>query len=222
MSEYSWLDEEPSVDSSWLDEPAPAEPEKNSAKSVVPASQADPKRAEMVLATANLPFEQRVMLKCMVMENLHQASAIRKFNDYRKKNGRKPLDRSDGYRMMRGAHFQKVLKMYTQAMLESVGLDDPAATLVRINAVVDDALTPVPMISNGQAVILPSGETMMEVDRGSALKGLEMIGKTQGIFRKDEENQQRVTVVLDFSGEKPAGEAESEIIDGEFSEVDRG
>jgi hypothetical protein len=63
------------------------------------------------------------------------------------------------------------------------------------------------------------GEILKEVDRGSALKGLEMLGKAAGAFRKDEENSQRVTVVLDFSGEQMQGEQESEVIDGEFVEV---
>jgi hypothetical protein len=53
------------------------------------------------------------------------------------------------------------------------------------------------------------------------LKGLELIGKSQGAFAKDEENKSRVTVVLDFTGEKAPGETEGEIVDGEFAEIPR-
>lgn len=211
-----WLDGGPIEENplGWLvDDPA-----KISKNSVV-AKAADDKYAEIVRAMRKLDFRQRMMVKCLINSQMHKATAIRKFNEVMVRNGHRPIDRSDGYRLINRGDFQAALDLYTEAMLKEAKLDNPSATLVRIDSVVEDALTPVPMISNGQPVVLPGGQMMMEVDRGNALKGLEMIGKTQGIFRKDEETQQRVTVVLDFSGEKPAGEAESEIIDGEFTEI---
>jgi hypothetical protein len=63
-----------------------------------------------------------------------------------------------------------------------------------------------------------NGEMMMEVDRDAALKGLKMLGENQKIFRSDGDDNRRVTVILDFTGDAPARD-EKDVVDGEFAEV---
>jgi hypothetical protein len=119
-------------------------------------------------------------------------------------------------RWMMNPAFKSIVERYTQLALEHAGVGSPAQILLRIDAVVEDALEPQPVVSRRTGEIIGH-----EADRGAALKGLELLGKAAGAFRKDEENSQRVTVVLDFSGDAMQGEQESEAIEGEAVEVKR-
>jgi hypothetical protein len=180
------------------------------------------KLAEMkslAAATRNLTLRQRLYLRYLLGSQMRPKVALRKFNENFSNEPLKESTVRDWHR--RRNHFSSVLDRYTQLMLEQSGVGNPARILLRIDGVVEDALTPVPVLHQGLPVFNPDrpGEILKEVDRGSALKGLEMLGKAAGAFRKDEENSQRVTVVLDFSGEQMQGEQESEVIDGEFVEV---
>ncbi len=215
MSDFDWLDDpvpptpEQTLELGWLfDDPVNPPPQ-----SIVAKRQKDPRFLELAAKTRALPYRHRLYLKCLAATGFSATKAVRMLSE---KMGVK-LDVSHAHRLMRFGDLRKVVEMYQDLALEAAGLNNPSRTLLRINDVVEDALTPVPRVSAGE-VIRHDGEILMEVDRGSALKGLELIGKAQGAFRKDEETQQRVTVVLDFSGEKPAGDAESEVLDGEFTE----
>jgi hypothetical protein len=216
-----------SDDFDWLDEPAaPTEaetlelgwlfddPQNPPPGSIVAKRQKDPRFRDLAARTRALPYRQRLYLKCLAATGFSVTKAVRMLSE---KMGVK-LDASYANKLLKYTELAKVVEIYQDLALEAAGLNSPARTLLRIDAVVEDALTPVPRVSGGE-VITHDGQVLMEVDRGSALKGLELIGKAQGAFRKDEETQQRVTVVLDFSGEKPAADPEDTVLEGEFDEV---
>jgi hypothetical protein len=221
-SDFDWLDgpapptEEETKELGWLfDDPKDPPPQ-----SIVATRQKDPRFVELARQVRALPFKQRLYLKCLVNAGFNQKKAC---TDLQKSMGVK-VDPSHASRWMRWTDLRKCVEMYQDLALEAAGLNNPTRTLLRIDSVVNDALEPTPKVFKGEVVrlrdpVTGESEVLMEVDRGSALKGLEMIGKSQGMFRQDEETQQRVTVVLDFSGEKPAGETESEAIEGDFTEV---
>lgn len=172
---------------------------------------------QLAVDTRKLSARQRLYLRYLLASQMRPAVAIRAMA---KNMDIEPLKEGTIREWHRRNDFRAIVSRYTQLMLDVSGVGSPAQTLLRIDAVVEDALTPVPMYHNGKALVNPeTGQVQKEVDRGSALKGLEMIGKAAGMFRKDEENSQRVTVVLDFSGEAPVGEQESEIIEGEATEI---
>ncbi len=183
--------------------------------SIVAKRQKDPRFRDLAARTRALPYRQRLYLKCLAATGFSVTKAVRMLSETM---GVK-LAASYANKLLKYTELAKVVEIYQDLALEAAGLNSPARTLLRIDAVVEDALTPVPMIFKGREVTLKDGSQMTEVDRGSALKGLELIGKAQGAFRKDEETQQRVTVVLDFSGEKPAADPEDTVLEGEFDEV---
>lgn len=179
--------------------------------------QRDASYRQLALDTRALTYQQRVFIRMLLGCGMNMRAACRKMNAAGIK-----IDQKTPVNWMGRPAFKSVVDRYTDLMCTQAGVTSPSQTVLRINEVVEDALVPVPMVHNGQGVVI-DGERIMEVDRGSALKGLEMIGKFNGAFRKDEENSQRVTVVLDFSGEAMQGEQESErienAIDGDFAEV---
>lgn len=164
-----------------------------------------------------LTLRQRLFVRAMMGCQMRPAAAIREVNKTITRGG--PLNQSSVCRWYREPWFKSIVERCTQVLLDVTGVASPAQTLLRIDAIVEDALTPVTMYHDGRPLRDELGEVQKEVDRGSALKGLELLGKASGTFRKDEENSARVTVVLDFSGEAPVGEQEREIIEGEATEV---
>lgn len=164
-----------------------------------------------------LTLRQRLFVRAMLSCQMRPAAAIREVNKTAMRGGQ--LSQTSVSRWMRDLKFKSIIERCMQVLIDTTGVANPSQTLLRIDAIVEDALMPVPMYHNGLALRDPEGNVQKEVDRGSALKGLELLGKAAGVFRKDEENSQRVTVVLDFSGDAPAGEQESEIIEGDFAQV---
>lgn len=210
--EFAWLDE-PGVTSALetvFDRPlAPVEKRKTQRAAEYRILAAD---------TRGLSLRQRMFVRAMLSCQMRPSVAMRKVNEGLAAADR--LKQTTVSRWMKDGVFKSILERYTQLLLDYTGVASPAQTLLRIDAVVEDALTPVPMYHNGIALLNPeTGAIQKEVDRGAALKGLELLGKASGVFRKDEENSQRVTVVLDFSGEQMQGEQESEVIEGEAHEV---
>jgi hypothetical protein len=184
---------------------------------------ADPERKKTELRslaadTRLLSFRQRLYLRYLFASQMRIRAAVNKMNQ---NLDIEPIKEGTVRSWHKDQNFKSIIERYTQLMLETTGIGSASRILLRIDGVVEDALTPVPVLHQGLPVFDPDrpGEILKEVDRGSALKGLEMLGKAAGAFRKDEENSQRVTVVLDFSGEQMQGEQESEVIDGEFVEV---
>jgi hypothetical protein len=178
----------------------------------------DPAYRSLAQEVRALPHRQRLFLRFMVTNQMHAKRAIAAMN--------KAMGTDFSIRVandwMTQPGYRTLLEKYAELACAASGVQSVQSTLLRIDEIVEDALKPVPMVFKGEVVKFTddAGErrTLMEVDRGSALKGLEMIGKANGAFKSDEQDQRRVTVVLDFSGETPAGEAESEVIDGEFEE----
>ena len=167
--------------------------------------------------TRKLSLRQRLYIRHLLASQMRQRVALNKMNAGLPFEDR--LKESTVRNWHRRNDFRSIVERYAQLALEQSGVGSSAQILVRIDGVVEDALTPVPMYHNGIALRAPDGSVQTEVDRGNALKGLELLGKAAGTFRKDEENSTRVTVVLDFSGEQMQGEQESEIVDGDFEVV---
>lgn len=188
---------------------------------VVPAKKQDRDASYKKLAadTRALTYQQRVFVRTMLASGMNMRASCRKMNAAGIK-----IDQKTPVKWMQRPAFRSVIERYTDLMCAQVGVGSPRHIMLRINDVVENALEPVPMVHNGQGVVI-DGERMVEIDRGSALKGLELMGKHAGAFRSDEEQSNRVTVVLDFSGEAMQGEQESETversdaIDGEFEEA---
>jgi hypothetical protein len=178
----------------------------------------DPAYRSLAVEARALPHRQRLFLRFMVTNQMHARRAIAAMN----KAMGTDFGISTANSWMTQPGFRTLLEKYAELAIAASGVQSVPSILMRIDAVVEDALVPTPMIYKGSLVRDtrdPLGEaTIMEVDRGSALKGLEMLGKSAGAFKADEQDQRRVTVVLDFSGDAPAGEAESEVLDGEFEE----
>lgn len=204
LSEFDLPEEEVAALESIFDKPVVAAAKSDSGKLAEYAS--------LAKATRELPLRQRAFLRSMLANQMRPDVARRKLALAGIK-----IDHHATARWMKDPEFKILLDRYTQLMLDQAGIGSPSRILLRIDGVVEDALQPVPVIYQGLPVVDPKreGEYLMEVDRGSALKGLELLGKAAGAFRKDEENSARVTVVLDFSGEQMQGEQESEVIEGE-------
>ncbi|MCE5292973.1 MAG: hypothetical protein LLG14_27575 [Nocardiaceae bacterium] len=187
---------------------------------VVPAKKQarDPAYKKLAADTRALTYQQRVFIRTLLTCAMNMRAATRKM----RANGF-TITQGTPVRWMKTPAFRSVVERYTDLMCAEVGIGSPQHIMLRINDVVENALEPVPMYHSGMPVMNPeTGTVQKEVDRGSALKGLELLGKHAGAFRSDEEQSNRVTVVLDFSGESMQGEQESErvdAIDGEFEET---
>jgi hypothetical protein len=204
-----WDDEESEDEKTlkWLIEPGAQGGKSLSAK------RHDPRFKTLAERTRALPHRQKLFLKCMMACQMHPATSIRKFNEVLKTQGVKPMDRSHLYRWMRNGDFRELMQLYSDLALEVHGLNNPTTTLLRIDEVYTEAMTEQPIVERKSGKIVG-----YKKDLSSALKATDQLGRAQKLFRAEDEKSQRVTVVLDFSGEKPAGSAESEVIDGEFEE----
>jgi hypothetical protein len=160
-----------------------------------------------------LPPRQRMFLKCLIANQMIPTRAIKALDKALKEMGAGKADRSTAYRWLRDPAFKALVQLYSDLALEVHGLNNPTTTMLRIDEVYEEAMTPQPIVNR------KTGNVMgYKKDLSSALKATDQLGRAQKLFRAEDEKSQRVTVVLDFSGEKPAGDAESEVIDGEFSE----
>lgn len=219
-TETDWLDEEPG-EFDWMDEkPAPAaKPSTEIAKALSGEADknTDPRFGNLAADTRQLPLRQKLLLRCLLTNQMHPARAIRAMNKALEKMGAPKVDTSAVYRWMRGKQFQGLVQRYSDLAAEAAGVGNVASTLLRIDQIVEEALEAQPILDRNRNVV------GYAKDFKAALKGLELLGKTQGAFRENEEDKRRVTVVLDFSGERQQGEQESETvdtaIDGEYTEV---
>lgn len=184
---------------------------------VPPAKRAAQKAEEyrtLAADTRKLSYRQRLYLRHLLASQMRANVAHRKMNEGVAPEDQITLGTIRSWHRRRD--FTEIVNRYTQLALEHAGVGNSAQILLRIDAVVEDALIPQPIVSRR------SGEVIgHSVDSSTALKGLELLGKAAGTFRKDEEQSNRVTVVLDFSGEQMQGEQESEVIDGEAHEIKR-
>jgi hypothetical protein len=228
----AWLDEPAGEEFDWLDgegdeHPAPdlttppAEPLADHQRSELArlfggklTLEKDPRYANLAVRVARLPLRKRQFLRFLATSQFHTARAIKQMSAAYGK-----ADPSTIYRWMRDdKQYQDIVAQYADLVLEASGIKNPVSTLMRIDGVIEDALSPVPKINNGVPVFY-AGNPIMEVDRDNALKGLKMIGEYQKLFRSDEEVTGRVTVTLDFSGEVPAKPADDQVLEGEFTPV---
>jgi hypothetical protein len=222
----AWLDEpSPDEDTSWLDEPAPlfaAEPLDEDARGEMvrlfgsTKLEGDPRYAKFSLEVRRLPLRKRLFLRFLANNQFHVGRAITALN----KTLEKRMDPSTIYRWVRDdRRYKQLVDQYSDLVLEASGVSNPVTTLLRIDSIVEDALTPVPKTNNGVGIVI-DGVRLMEVDRDAALKGLKMLGENQKIFRSDGDDNRRVTVILDFTGDAPMRD-EVDVVDGEFEEVQK-
>jgi hypothetical protein len=155
----------------------------------------------------------------LLVNQMHPARAIKAMNTALVKMGAAKVDVSTVYRWLRDSRLRALVERYSDLAAEAAGIGNVTTTMLRIDAIVEEALEEQPIIDRKGNVV---GHAK---DFKAALKGLEMLGKSQGAFREDEEDRRRVTVVLDFSGDRQQGDQESEnvedAIDGEFEEIQR-
>jgi hypothetical protein len=180
---------------------------------------ADPRFHSLAADTRRLPMRQKLLLRSLLANQMHPARAIKAMNEALVKLGAAKVDVSTVYRWMRSSELQKLVERYSDLAAEAAGIGNVTTTMLRIDAIVEEALEAQPIVDRSGKVV------GYAKDFKAALKGLEMLGKSQGAFREDEEDRRRVTVVLDFSGDRQQGEQESETvqdpIDGEFEEIKR-
>lgn len=222
--ENVWDDEAPSapVVASWDDEAEVEDAKELTELLGDPASppavivqkrRTDARYKQLAADVRALPPRQRMFLKCLVANAMIPVRAIKALDKALKEMGSGKADRSTCYRWLRDPDFKALITLYSDLALEVHGLNNPTTTMLRIDEVYEEAMTPQPIVSR------KSGQVVgYKKDLSSALKATDQLGRAQKLFRAEDEKSQRVTVVLDFSGEKPAGSAESEVIDGEFEE----
>ncbi len=224
MDEFDWMDTGADAPSereqqlvsqelAWLfDDPANPLP-----AGITKARKKDPKFFSLAVATRALPYRQKLFLKCMLTSAFTPGRARKKMEAAGAK-----VDPHTTIRWMQNPEFKAIMDRYGELALMSSGAASPVSILNRIDDVVEDAMTPVPKFHDGRQLRTEDGTPVMEVDRGSALKGLKSMAEIAGMLKKDDENRARVTVVLDFSGEQMQGEqAEKDdgVLEGEFEEA---
>jgi hypothetical protein len=181
-------------------------------KKLIEKRRTDPRFKELAERVRALPARKRMFLNCMTACQMIPAKAIKALDKLLQPAGVR-ADRSAAYRWLRDPEYRDLIALYSDLALEVHGLNNPTTTLLRIDEVYEEAMTPQPIVNRKTGAVVG-----YKKDLSSALKATDQLGRAQKLFRAEDEKSQRVTVVLDFSGEKPAGDAESEVIDGEFSE----
>jgi hypothetical protein len=177
----------------------------------------DPRFTSLAVLTRALPFRQKMFLKYMLSNAFTPSRAIKKM-----KAAGISLEHRTATQWMQNPEFKSIIERYGDLALMSSGAASPVSILNRIDHVVEDAMTPVPRFHDGRVLRDDAGQVVHEVDRNAALKGLKTMAEVAGMLKKDEENRQRVTVVLDFSGDTLQGEQaekSDDVLDGEFDEV---
>lgn len=182
----------------------------------------DARTKKLAALMRKLPMRHKLLMKYLVANQMHP----RRARAAMERDGVNPPDQTTLYRWMRRREFQEGMQAYGDLLLQSSGAASPVSILTRIDEVVEDALRPVPRIHNGQQVYDALGNPLYEVDRKSALKGLELLGKTPGtkLFKGEEAQGARVTVFLDFGGgqmknaERETETVEGDVLEGEFTE----
>lgn len=226
MSEFDWMDAPPTraeqraqkIDEeqlAWLLD----DPKLPVTKEVAAARVRDPEYAELARVTRKFSSRQQQFLKAMVANQMVPTRAIRAVQNATGV----PVCWKSVSRWTKLPAFRSALEKYAKLALQMSGVESPASILLRTNAIVEDALTPVARFHDGRQLRHDDGTPAMEVDRSSALKGLDLLARSQGLLNKSETQTSRVTVILDFSGEvkqgEQADEKENQVLDGEFTEV---
>ncbi len=241
MTEFDWLDEEPvkvappahPSDTSWLDADEPRTERElawlfDDEKVKLPVAiqrirQKDPRFKALAMSTRELSHRQKAFLKFMLANEMTESRARRAMN---KAMGWK-VDTNTTARWMKDIRFRGVLDAYGDLALENSGAGNANSILMRTNRVVEDALEPVTKFHMGTPLIDEFGNVVKEVDRANALKGLDLLAKARGLLKQDDENRNRVTVVLDFSGDVKQGEQASEevertdVLEGEYEDLQK-
>lgn len=206
MSEEDWLalekpPEQHPVMAALYDDVTPAMRDPD-----IEAPKVEPKHVQTLRALRQLKPQTRTFIRAYLACNCNGAAARRMLNQTQ---GWAP-DSSQVSRWMRwDDNFRIALAGLKANLLELAGVD-PESLVLRTNAIVEDALTPVPILHHGEDT------GFREVDRANALRGIENMAKWAGMGREEKHTTRVVVTVVKLDG--PA-KAEAEVIEGEYTDV---
>lgn len=145
----------------------------------------------MLVAAQRMHPRQRTFVRALIQEAGNEGRAIKLFNA----RSRDPLNVKQAQNwMMYDDDFRLVYKEAARQYLSVAGID-PQGVLLRTVKVVNEALTPVPILYKGRHT------GYYEQDRGNAMRGIEFLGKVNKMVGSEENRTRLVVQVIDMSGQ---------------------
>lgn len=165
----------------------------------------DPKYHGLVVALRKLRPRQRTYLRALAAHGFDHAKARRDLADRFT-----PVDASTVFRWSKSPIFKAAYQALQEHLFELSGID-PVGLLLRVNHVAEDAMTPVPILHQGEDT------GFREVDRTNALRALELLGKHRRLWGSDEKTTRVTVQIVELDGPKRGDEPPA--IEGEAEEV---